>query len=182
MSLILLILSLVLTSASYSSLYPLLHTTLPILILTPILLSPPSSLSCLPRLPHPPLHSLIPFLSSSTPSSSSPLPHTSLPLPHHTPRFSWRVLWFVGIPTGLIMLPLCNNIPESFRFLVVRHSRKRTSLLYILTFRAVHDDCLYYVNSFLFLRFALALGFIYLVFISSFLPFSPRALPVLFYP
>jgi hypothetical protein len=93
----------------------------PILNLTPILLSPPSHFS---PLPHTSLPSLIPLLSSSSPSPFSPLPHPSSPLPHHTPRFSWRVLWFVGIPTGLIMLPLCNNIPESFRFLVVRHSKK----------------------------------------------------------
>ena len=33
--------------------------------------------------------------------------------------FSWRTLWFVGLPTGLIMLPLCLAMPESFRFLVV---------------------------------------------------------------
>ena len=33
--------------------------------------------------------------------------------------FAWRTLWFVGIPTGLLMLPLCNQIPESFRFLIV---------------------------------------------------------------
>ena len=33
--------------------------------------------------------------------------------------FSWRTLWFVGLPTGLIVLPLCLQMPESFRFLVV---------------------------------------------------------------
>lgn len=33
--------------------------------------------------------------------------------------FSWRTLWFVGLPTGLVMLPLCLQMPESFRFLVV---------------------------------------------------------------
>ena len=33
--------------------------------------------------------------------------------------FAWRTLWFVGIPTGLLMLPLCLEMPESFRFLVV---------------------------------------------------------------
>ena len=33
--------------------------------------------------------------------------------------FAWRTLWFVGLPTGLLMLPLSLGIPESFRFLVV---------------------------------------------------------------
>jgi putative MFS transporter len=33
--------------------------------------------------------------------------------------FAWRTLWFVGLPTGLLMLPLSLGIPESFRFLVL---------------------------------------------------------------
>jgi len=36
-----------------------------------------------------------------------------------TTFFAWRVLWFVGIPTGIVMFPFCFNIPESFRYLIV---------------------------------------------------------------
>jgi len=36
------------------------------------------------------------------------------------PHFGWRILWFFGAPTGLILI-LCNNlIPESPRFLLAR--------------------------------------------------------------
>jgi len=32
---------------------------------------------------------------------------------------AWRVLWFVGLPSGLILLPFVAFIPESFRFLLI---------------------------------------------------------------
>ena len=36
------------------------------------------------------------------------------------PHFGWRILWFFGAPTGLVLI-LCNNlIPESPRFLLAR--------------------------------------------------------------
>jgi putative MFS transporter len=34
------------------------------------------------------------------------------------PRFSWRVLWLIGLPTGLLMILLNRWIPESPRFLL----------------------------------------------------------------
>jgi putative MFS transporter len=34
------------------------------------------------------------------------------------PHFSWRILWFAGLPTGLLMLVLNRWIPESPRFLL----------------------------------------------------------------
>jgi MFS transporter, putative metabolite:H+ symporter len=34
------------------------------------------------------------------------------------PLYSWRILWFVGLPTGLLMLVLNRWIPESPRFLI----------------------------------------------------------------
>jgi putative MFS transporter len=36
------------------------------------------------------------------------------------PTFGWRILWFVGLPTGLLMLVLNRWIPESPRFLIER--------------------------------------------------------------
>ena len=36
------------------------------------------------------------------------------------PQFSWRILWFAGLPTGFLMLVLNRWIPESPRFLLGR--------------------------------------------------------------
>ncbi|AHG91563.1 major facilitator superfamily MFS_1 [Gemmatirosa kalamazoonensis] len=36
------------------------------------------------------------------------------------PHFTWRILWFAGLPTGLILLVLNRWIPESPRFLLAR--------------------------------------------------------------
>jgi putative MFS transporter len=36
------------------------------------------------------------------------------------PRFTWRILWFAGLPTGFLMLVLNKWIPESPRFLLQR--------------------------------------------------------------
>lgn len=36
------------------------------------------------------------------------------------PRYTWRVLWFAGLPTGLLLLLLNRWIPESPRFLLER--------------------------------------------------------------
>jgi putative MFS transporter len=38
------------------------------------------------------------------------------------PHFSWRILWFMGLPTGLLLLVLNHWIPESPRFLL-EHGR-----------------------------------------------------------
>ncbi|MEP6508740.1 MAG: MFS transporter, partial [Gemmatimonadales bacterium] len=38
------------------------------------------------------------------------------------PRYTWRILWFAGLPTGLLMLLLNRWIPESPRFLL-EHGR-----------------------------------------------------------
>ncbi|MEP6509627.1 MAG: MFS transporter, partial [Gemmatimonadales bacterium] len=38
------------------------------------------------------------------------------------PRYTWRILWFAGLPTGLLMLVLNRWIPESPRFLL-EHGR-----------------------------------------------------------
>ncbi len=36
------------------------------------------------------------------------------------PHYTWRILWFAGLPTGLLMLLLNRYIPESPRFLIDR--------------------------------------------------------------
>ncbi|MBL8961489.1 MAG: MFS transporter [Gemmatimonadetes bacterium] len=40
------------------------------------------------------------------------------------PHFAWRSLWFVGLPTGVLMLIMSRWIPESPRFLLT-HGRER---------------------------------------------------------
>ncbi|MFL5781066.1 MAG: MFS transporter [Thermoleophilaceae bacterium] len=37
-----------------------------------------------------------------------------------TPEFGWRILWLLGLPTGLLLLLLNRWIPESPRFLIAR--------------------------------------------------------------
>jgi len=39
------------------------------------------------------------------------------------PHYSWRVLWLIGIPTGLLLLLLNRWIPESPRYLIARGRR-----------------------------------------------------------
>lgn len=36
------------------------------------------------------------------------------------PFFGWRIMWFLGFPTGLILVALSSSIPESARFLMER--------------------------------------------------------------
>lgn len=36
------------------------------------------------------------------------------------PTFGWRIMWFVGVPTGVALIALSNAIPESPRFLLAR--------------------------------------------------------------
>jgi putative MFS transporter len=33
------------------------------------------------------------------------------------PTFGWRIMWLIGLPTGLMLIPLRRAIPESYRFL-----------------------------------------------------------------
>jgi putative MFS transporter len=39
------------------------------------------------------------------------------------PRFGWRIMWFLGLPTGLLLIVLNRFIPESPRFLLLQGSR-----------------------------------------------------------
>ncbi|MFH8345532.1 MFS transporter [Streptomyces sp. NPDC018045] len=41
-----------------------------------------------------------------------------------TPTFGWRILWLIGLPTGLVFLALNRWIPESPRFLLARGRQK----------------------------------------------------------
>lgn len=40
-----------------------------------------------------------------------------------TPTYSWRILWLIGLPTGLLLVALNRWIPESPRFLLERGDR-----------------------------------------------------------
>jgi MFS transporter, putative metabolite:H+ symporter len=40
-----------------------------------------------------------------------------------TPHYSWRILWLIGLPTGLLFIALNRWIPESPRFLLARGRR-----------------------------------------------------------
>ncbi|HEV3358983.1 MAG TPA: MFS transporter [Pseudonocardiaceae bacterium] len=40
-----------------------------------------------------------------------------------TPEFSWRILWLIGLPTGLLLIALNHWIPESPRFLLATGRR-----------------------------------------------------------
>jgi putative MFS transporter len=41
-----------------------------------------------------------------------------------TPEFSWRILWLIGLPTGLLLIALNRWIPESPRFLLATGQRR----------------------------------------------------------
>lgn len=43
---------------------------------------------------------------------------TSWPSSQLTPTYGWRILWLLGLPTGVRLLPLNRWIPESPRFLL----------------------------------------------------------------
>ena len=36
------------------------------------------------------------------------------------PTYSWRVLWLINLPTGLLLIAMCGFIPESAKFLLAR--------------------------------------------------------------
>ena len=40
-----------------------------------------------------------------------------------TPTYSWRILWLIGLPTGLLLIALNQWVPESPRFLLARGER-----------------------------------------------------------
>jgi putative MFS transporter len=57
------------------------------------------------------------------------------------PYFSWRMLWFLGLPTGALLLFLNRYIPESPRFLVLTGLEKEArSVLAKFSVQADHDD------------------------------------------
>jgi putative MFS transporter len=41
-----------------------------------------------------------------------------------TPEFSWRILWLIGLPTGLLLIALNRWIPESPRYLLATGQRR----------------------------------------------------------
>jgi MFS transporter, putative metabolite:H+ symporter len=49
------------------------------------------------------------------------------------PRFGWRLLWLIGLPTGALLVLLARSIPESPRFLIMtgrEHEAQRTMRRY----------------------------------------------------
>ena len=52
------------------------------------------------------------------------------------PTYSWRILWLIGLPTGLVFIMLNRWIPESPRFLLA-HSRDAEARVVMLRFGAV---------------------------------------------
>ncbi len=55
------------------------------------------------------------------------------------PVFSWRILWFAGLPTGLLVLVLNHWIPESPRFLL-EHGRMREAKAVMARFGIMVDE------------------------------------------
>jgi MFS transporter, putative metabolite:H+ symporter len=59
------------------------------------------------------------------------------------PSFSWRVLWLIGLPTGLCMVALARFIPESPRFLLMNgraDEARRTLRTYGATLELLPDS------------------------------------------
>jgi len=46
-----------------------------------------------------------------------------------TPTYSWRILWLIGLPTGLLFIALTHWIPESPRFLLARGRRAEAEVV-----------------------------------------------------
>jgi len=56
------------------------------------------------------------------------------------PEYSWRILWLIGLPTGLLLIVLCRWIPESPRFLLA-HGRSEHARAVMARYGAeVADD------------------------------------------
>jgi MFS transporter, putative metabolite:H+ symporter len=57
------------------------------------------------------------------------------------PRFGWRILWLIGLPTGLLLIALNRFIPESPRFLLATgRSREAEAVMERFGARLVEDD------------------------------------------
>jgi putative MFS transporter len=46
-----------------------------------------------------------------------------------TPHYSWRILWLIGLPTGLLFIGLSHWIPESPRFLLATGQREKAAAI-----------------------------------------------------
>lgn len=55
------------------------------------------------------------------------------------PEFSWRIMWFFGVPTGLALILLNRHIPESPRFLL-QHGRREEANAVMRLFGIVPAD------------------------------------------
>jgi putative MFS transporter len=52
------------------------------------------------------------------------------------PIYSWRILWLIGLPTGILLIVLNHWVPESARFLLA-HGRQEEAALVMARFGAV---------------------------------------------
>ncbi|MFD5407246.1 MFS transporter [Streptomyces griseorubiginosus] len=60
-----------------------------------------------------------------------------------TPTYSWRILWLIGLPTGLLFIALNHWIPESPRYLIARGQKEEASAImarYGATVREIPSD------------------------------------------
>jgi putative MFS transporter len=55
------------------------------------------------------------------------------------PEFSWRIMWFFGVPTGLTLILLNRHIPESPRFLLA-HGRRNEANAVMRSFGIVPSE------------------------------------------
>jgi putative MFS transporter len=57
------------------------------------------------------------------------------------PRYGWRILWLIGLPTGLLLIALNRFIPESARFLLATgRAREAESVMERFGARLVEDE------------------------------------------
>jgi putative MFS transporter len=57
------------------------------------------------------------------------------------PVFSWRIMWFLGLPTGVIVVLLNRFIPESPRYLIENgRADEARAVMHRFGVRLVHDD------------------------------------------
>jgi MFS transporter, putative metabolite:H+ symporter len=58
-----------------------------------------------------------------------------------TPHYSWRILWLIGLPTGVIFLALNYWIPESPRFLLAVGRRDEAEAIMTQFGAQVYSRC-----------------------------------------